>query len=622
MQQFIIMITAKELREKYFEFFKEKEHSLIPSASLVPENDPTVLFTTAGMHPLVPYLMGEKHPEGNRIVNVQKCIRTGDINEVGDTTHLTFFEMLGNWSLGDYFKEKSIPWSWEFLTDKKWLGLDPDRLFVTVYEGDPPSAKAAGGKLIPRDDESIALWQECFKQVDIDAQMDSRIFALGREDNWWGPAGKTGPCGPDTEIFYDVGIKACSDGCKPGCSCGKFVEIWNNVFMEYNKKDDETYEPLSQKNVDTGMGVERTLMTLNDSGVIFEIETLLSIIEKVREISSQSNDVSERIVADHVRAATMIMSDGVAPSNIDQGYVVRKLIRRAVRHGKMLGIKDAFTYKVAEEAIKTMQGQYPEVKENKDLVLNRFTQEEEKFRKTLEIGLKKFNNLVASEQAKDQTIDGKDAFDLFQTYGFPLEMTQELAQESELSVDEKGFYEEFNKHQDLSRTATAGRFKGGLADASETTTKYHTANHLLLASLKEVLGGHVSQKGSNITAERLRFDFNHPDKMTDEEIKKTEDLVNAAIKRDYPVSFEEMTLEEAKARGATGVFESRYGERVKVYTIGDPANPPQADPESPAFSKEICGGPHVEHTGVIGKFKIVKEQSASAGVRRIRAVIE
>ncbi|MBU2575573.1 alanine--tRNA ligase [Patescibacteria group bacterium] len=608
------MITAKELREKYFEFFKKKEHALIPSASLVPENDPTILFTTAGMHPLVPYLMGQKHPSGKRIVNVQKCVRTGDIDDVGDTMHLTFFEMLGNWSLGDYFKKESIPWSWEFLVDE--LGIDPGKLYITVYEGD---------ENVPRDDESIKIWQGLFKKASISAgvadsssggSMDDklpgdmpRIFPLGREDNWWGPAGKTGPCGPDSEMFYDVGKDGCSDACCPGCSCGKYVEIWNNVFMEYNKKEDGTYEPLAQKNVDTGMGVERTVTILNGEDCVFESDTIRPVLDKVRELADQKSDESERIIADHIRSAAMIISDGVVPSNLDQGYVVRKLIRRAIRHARLIGISDMFCSKVALAVINIMRGQYPELKDNKDQIISEFDQEEEKFTKTLKKGLKKFKDLVSKEAMSDQAINGKDVFDLFQTYGFPLEMTREMADEHDLSVDEKGFYEEFNKHQELSRTATQGRFKGGLADNSEQTTKYHTTAHLMLAGLREVLGKHVQQKGSNITAERLRFDFSHPQKMTDNQICDVQDFVNDAIVSDYDVECEEMNVDEAKEKHAVGVFDSKYGDKVKVYTIGN-------------LSKEICGGPHVERTGDMGEFKIIKEQPASAGVRRIRAVLE
>ncbi|MDZ4221637.1 MAG: alanine--tRNA ligase [Patescibacteria group bacterium] len=597
------MITARELRDKYFEFFKGKKHSIIASASLVPENDPTVLFTTAGMHPLVPYLMGEKHPGGARLANAQKCVRTGDIEEVGDSTHLTFFEMLGNWSLGDYFKKESIAWSWEFLVDKKWLAISPEKLYITVYEGED---------MVPKDEESIKLWQERFSSAGIEAKEGERIFPLGREDNWWGPAGNTGPCGPDTEIFYDTAKDACGDACKPGCGCGKYVEIWNNVFMEYNKQADGSYVPLAQKNVDTGMGVERTVAVLNGMESVFEVDTLAPLIKKLESLSGRpyaENEGSFRIIADHVRAAVMMISDGVAPSNIERGYVLRRLIRRAVRHGRLLGIKSAFLGELAKEVFLMYGTVYESIRANHDTIVSVLGSDEEKFAKTLAQGMKKFNDLVASEKARDRVIDAKDAFDLFQSYGFPLEMTQELAHEHGLDVDEKGFWLEFEKHQELSRTASAGKFKGGLADHGEAAVKYHTATHLLHAALRQILGEHAVQKGSNITAERLRFDFTHPEKMADEEIRKVEDFVNSAIKADLAVSVKEMSVQEAKDAGAMGLFEGKYGDKVKVYSIGD-------------ISREICGGPHVEHTGVLGTFKIAKEQSASAGVRRIKAVLE
>jgi len=610
------MITAQELRKKYAAYFEAHEHVMIPSAPLVPENDPTVLFTTAGMHPLVPYLLGEKHPSGTRLVDVQKCVRTGDIDDVGDATHLTFFEMLGNWSLGDYFKKEMIPWSWEFLTGSEWLAIDPNRLYVTVYEGD---------ELVPKDDESIALWQEQFKKAGIEAAVGERIFTLGREDNWWGPAGQTGPCGPDTEMFFDTEKETCSEQCRPGCSCGKYVEIWNDVFMEYNKKADGSYEPLAHKNVDTGMGVERTVAVLNGMQSVFETDTLKPVIEKMESLSGAvyaDYQPSFRIIADHVRAAVLMASDGVVPSNVEQGYVLRRIIRRAVRHARLIGYQKPFLAELVRVVFSVYDAVYPSVKNNHDTIVSALSQEEEKFGTTIERGMKQFNQLVASEKAHDRTVNATDAFDLFQTYGFPLEMTVELAREHNLDVDEKGFYEAFQRHQDLSRTASAGKFAGGLADHSEQATKYHTATHLLHAALREVLGGHVAQKGSNITAERLRFDFTHPDKMTDEQLKEVERLVNAAIEKDYPVRFEEMAVDEAKKRGAIGLFGDKYGEKVKVYSIGDPLQQPKADPESPTFSKEICGGPHVERTGTMGHFVIKKEQSASAGVRRIKAVLE
>lgn len=572
------------------------------SASLIPENDPTVLFTTAGMHPLVPYLLGETHPAGRRIVNVQKCVRTGDIDAVGDNTHLTFFEMLGNWSLGDYFKKEMIPWSWEFLTDKNWLGIDPQKLFVTVYEGDVE---------VPRDEESIKLWQEQFAKVGIEAMVGERIFALGRDDNWWGPAGQTGPCGPDSEMFFDTNKEKCGSNCRPGCSCGKFVEIWNDVFMEYNKQKDGTYIPLINKNVDTGMGIERTVAVLNGFESTFDGDTFQPIIKKVEDLSGKKYNEQKksfRVVADHIRAGVMMIADGVMPANVEQGYILRRLIRRAVRHGRLLGINNNFLGELATEIFAIFDEIYL-LTDKHEKILQVLQDEENKFGKTLETGLKKLKELVGSEKMADRIISGVDAFDLFSTYGFPLEMTQELGAEHGLGVDEKGFYEEFNKHQELSRTATAGKFKGGLADNSEITTKYHTATHLLHAALRQVLGKHVEQRGSNITAERLRFDFSHPTKMTAEEIKQVEDLVNDAINKDYVVNCEETTVEGAKAKGAIGLFESKYGDKVKVYAIGD-------------VSREICGGPHVEHTGLLGKFKIQKEEASSSGVRRIKAILE
>ena len=607
-------MTSKELRKKYFDFFKKKGHALIDSASLIPENDPTVLFTTAGMHPLIPYLMGEKHPQGKRIVNVQKCVRTGDIDGVGDTTHNTFFEMLGNWSLGDYFKKESIPWSWEFLIDE--LGVDPQKLYVTVYEGDEE---------VPKDEESIKLWQECFKKADIDAQVADddakvaddklpadmpRIFPLGREDNWWGPAGKTGPCGPDSEMFYDVGKDSCGGNCKPGCSCGKYVEIWNNVFMEYNKKEDGTYEPLSQKNVDTGMGVERTVTILNNEDCVFEMDTLKPIMEKVRKLSAEQSDQSERVVCDHIRSAVMIISDGAMPSNLDQGYVARKLIRRAIRHARLIGIQDMFCSKVAQIAIDVMSDQYPQVKDKKDDIVRELDQEEEKFTKALKKGIEKMQDICVKLNKKyTNVVDADTTLKIEQSYGMPFEIQEEYFKEKGLDVQTEEHEKGRKKHQELSRTATEGRFKGGLADNSEATTKYHTAAHLALAGLRKVLGDHVQQKGSNITSERLRFDFSHGKKMTDQQISDVEKFVNDAIKADYKVSVEEMTVDEANKQGAVGVFEQKYGDKVKVYKIAEVSN-------------EICGGPHVENTGVIGKFKVAKEKSASAGVRRIRAILE
>jgi len=649
-------MTSKELREKYIEFFKEKGHQEIPSASLVPENDPTVLFTTAGMHPLVPYLMGENHPAGKRIVNVQKCVRTGDIDDVGDSTHNTFFEMLGNWSLGDYFKEDSIKWSWEFLTDKKWLGIDPEKIKVTVFEGDDDA---------PRDKESIKVWQECFEKSGISVEVydkqkknneTARIFPLPKEDNWWGPAGETGPCGPDTEIFIDLGksvnFAKCPNGdnCKPGCHCGRYVEIWNNVFMEYEKKlkvhkviKSKVFEyvALSQKNVDTGMGLERTLAVLNGFDNVYETDVLKPIVAQIKsEVQKLDDEKSIRIIADHIRTSIFMISDGVAPSNLDRGYILRRLLRRAIRHGNLLKMPDGFLLPLAETVIDIYKDFYPKLEKNKNKVLEEIKKEEEKFEKALERGLKKLNEWIAKmkvyhsnvleevEKSPNKKIDnkkklvklqknlpenpGKFAFNLFTTDGFPVELIQEIVKENGISIDIEVFNKEFKKHQILSRTASAGKFKGGLADAGEKTIKLHTAAHLLLESLRRVLGDHIFQKGSNINAERLRFDFSHPDKLTDEEKQKVEDLVNEQIQKKLPVNCEEMSLEEAKKINAMGVFENKYGEKMKVYTIGEGDN---------IFSKEICGGPHVKNTSELGKFRIKKEQSSSAGVRRIKAVL-
>lgn len=638
--KFKIMITSRDLRKKYIEFFKSKGHIEIPSASLVPENDPTVLFTTAGMHPLIPYLLGEKHPSGKRLVNVQKCVRTVDIEDVGDSTHNTFFEMLGNWSLGDYFKNESIRWSWEFLTDEKWLGIDPQRIKVTVFKGDQDA---------PRDEESIKIWQECFGEFGIAGEVydkrkknnkTAKIFPLPKEDNWWGPAGLTGPCGPDTEIFIDLGksanFKKCLNRseCKPGCKCGRYVEIWNNVFMEYNKNAGGKYIPLKQKNVDTGMGLERTLAVLNGFNNVYETDVLAPIVAntknqipntKTTDQKLKTEEIkSVRIIADHIRAAVFMISDGVAPSNLDRGYILRRLLRRAIRYGNLLKMPNGFLLPLAEVVIEIYKEFYPELERNRNKILEGIAKEESKFSYALVKGLKELNKLELMGEAQRiipsqgikafNRVDAKKAFYIYQTYGFPLEMIQEELAKRILFVDEKEFNEELRKHQALSRTASSGKFKGGLADASGQTMKYHTATHLLLASLRKILGSHIYQRGSNITAERMRFDFSHPNKLTDEEKKKVEDLVNEQIQKKLPVSFEEMSLEEAKRLGAMGVFESRYGEKVKVYTMGDE--------KTGVFSREICGGPHVENTGELGKFEIKKEESSSAGVRRIKAVLE
>ena len=616
------MITSRELRQKYLDFFVSKEHKIIPSASLIPENDPTVLFTTAGMHPLVPYLMGEKHPEGKRLANVQKCVRTGDIDEVGDNSHLTFFEMLGNWSLGDYFKKEAIDWSWEFLTSPQYLGLDKHKLSATVFGGDERFST------IPKDDEASQFWISIGMPTDKIAFMPGGV--LEREDNWWGPAGTTGPCGPSSEMFYWQGEESYPpSGSNVSTDGDNWLEIWNDVFLQYDKKDDTIFELLKQKNVDTGMGLDRTIRVLNGFVDIFQIDTLWPLIQKIQDISGHEYieniniTKSMRIIADHIRTATMIMGDDhhIAPSNVDQGYIVRRLIRRAVRHGRNLGIKENFCSQITEEVIKIFAEIYPEVSRNREFILNEISKEESKFRNTIEKGMKEFE-IVSADLQSGSVISAKQAFDLYQSCGFPIEITVELAKEKKLTVDENGFVEEMKKHQDLSRAGAEQKFKGGLADGGEMSMKYHTATHLLHAALRAVLGTHVEQRGSNITAERLRFDFSHPEKMTDEQKKKVEELVNVAIAQNYSVSFAEMTVLEAKAIGSMGLFEDKYGAKVKVYSVGDTKEMPSAHENSLTFSREICGGPHVEHTGILGKFKIIKEEAVSAGVRRIKAILE
>ncbi|MBQ5780464.1 MAG: alanine--tRNA ligase, partial [Spirochaetaceae bacterium] len=550
-------------------------------------------------HPLVPYLMGEPHPAGNRLTDYQKCIRTGDIDSVGDLSHLTFFEMLGNWSLGDYFKKEAIDFSYEFIT--KYLEISPDKLSVTVFAGDDD---------VPRDDESAQYWME-------HGIPKERIYYLPRKDNWWGPAGETGPCGPDTEMFIDTGKEPCGPDCRPGCSCGKYFEIWNDVFMQYNKTKDGTFEPLARKCVDTGMGIERTVAMLQGKKSVYETEVFAPLIAKIEEITGKSygendeNDKSIRIIADHTRAAVFILGDakGVTPSNLGAGYVLRRLIRRAVRHGKKLGLDRVFLRETAEVVIEQYKGAYPELAEKHKFITEELTAEEEKFFKTLKGGQQEFEKLLPNLLKNPQkTIPGRVAFRLYDTFGFPLELTAELAEENGLSVDSEGFNEAFKKHQELSRAGSDQVFKGGLADHSEITTRYHTATHLLHKALRTVLGDHVAQKGSNITAERMRFDFSHPAPMTKDELATVEKMVNDQIARALPVTMETMPLEEARASGAIGLFGEKYEDVVKVYTIGD-------------FSKEICGGPHVENTKELGTFKIQKEQSSSAGVRRIRAVL-
>ncbi|MCD4705400.1 alanine--tRNA ligase [bacterium] len=623
-------MTSKEIRQKYLDFFKSKGHAILPSASLIPENDSTTLFNTAGMQPLIPFLMGEKHPAGTAIANCQKCIRTGDIDCVGDTTHLTFFEMLGNWPLGQYNKEEAVKYSWEFITFEKWLNIDPNKLYITVFEGDSN---------IPKDTDSIEYWQKCFKLKNIEALENERIFALNKKENFWGPVGKSGICGPDTEMFIDTGLGKCSEKCQPGCSCGKYVEIWNDVFMSYYKETDGTYKKLDKPQIDTGFGLERATAILNGKNNVYETDLFIPIVDKIKKLANISNPNSEklksiRIVADHIRSAVMIMGDnlGIVLSNLDQGYVVRRLLRVAIRQGKSLNIPQNInlTVEIAKIVINLMKDVYPELAKNKDVVLNNLIKEETQFEKTLDKGLKELEKLIKigrdkahnsvairlSPEKKPKpsqyainSITPKDAFKLYSTYGFPLEMiNQELAKHL-LYIDEKEFYEEFQKHKNLSRTASAGKFKGGLADHSKIVTKYHTATHLLHQALRQILGEHVQQKGSNLNAERLRFDFSHPEKMTEEEIKKVEDLVNQKIGAKLKILCDEKSLTEAQNEGAIGLFSNKYGNQVKVYSISD-------------FSKEICGGPHVNNTSELGHFKIKKEQSASSGVRRIKAVLE
>ena len=596
----VVMKTyhSADLRAMFLKFFQDHGHAVISSASVIPENDPTVLFTTAGMHPLVPYLMGQKHPAGTRLTDVQKCVRTGDIEDVGDFSHLTFFEMLGNWSLGDYFKKEMIPWSWEFLTSEKYLGLPKDRLAFTVFAGD---------KDCPRDEESANLWRSC-------GVADDHIFYLPKENNWWGPAGVTGPCGPDTEMFIITDKEPCGPDCSPACSCGRYLEIWNDVFMQYNKKEDGTFEPLAQKNVDTGMGLERTICVLNGKKSVYETDLFENILGKIAELSGKTYGEDEvttkafRIIADHMRTSTFIMGDdrGVSPANVDQGYVLRRLIRRAVRYGMEIGMPDGFTGEIAKVIIEQYKDVYPELKRNEAFVLDQLALEETRFAKTLKQGNREFEKLA--QRVKDGRIDGESAFHLYDTYGFPVEMTCELAKDAGLTVDMEGFKECFKKHQATSQAGAEQRFKGGLADHSAQSARLHTATHLLHAALRKVLGDEVAQKGSNITAERLRFDFSFGRKMTKEEIAEVERLVNEAIDAHAPIVCEEMTVPEAQAQGAIGLFTSKYGENVKVYTMGP-------------YSKEICGGPHATNTGDLKSFKIQKEESSSAGVRRIKAVI-
>lgn len=646
-------MTAKELRTMYVEFFKERGHREIPSASLLPENDPTVLFTIAGMHPLVPYLLGEKHPGGKRLTNIQKCVRTVDIDEVGDDMHLTFFEMMGNWSLGDYFKEESIAMSYDFLTN--YLHIPAERLAVTVFEGD---------ELAPPDREAERTWRE-------QGLKQEQIFRYGREENWWGPAGQTGPCGPDTEIFYDMGKPKCGPGCGPSCSCGKYVEIWNNVFLQYNKMADGSFAELEQKNVDTGMGLERVLTIFNGKTNVYDTELFQPVMARLKEflevseeqlpgqcenkggqLDTFSNETGaamplrdRRIICEHIRAVCFILGDPrkIVPSNTEQGYILRRLIRRVIRLLKQARLGSAHLLELAEIIIGQYGDTYSELEENHDFILEQLQKEYALFSKTLDEGLKKANQYLEKiltvtarptpginadhnpdraysnengvekevtepEYGKGGVLSGEMAFKLYDTYGFPIEFTMELAGEKGCEVDIEGFRNKFREHQEKSRQGAAGKFAGGLADHSEQTARLHTATHLLNGALRAVLGEVVSQRGSNITAQRLRFDFSFGRKVTQEELEQVEAIVNEAIERKIDVIQEEMTPQEAYAAGAVGVFSDKYGDRVKVYTI-------------PGYSKEICGGPHAKNTGELGAFKILKEEASSAGVRRIKAVI-
>lgn len=591
-------MKAAEIRRKYIDFFKKRNHVEIKSAPLIPENDPTCLFTTAGMHPLVPYLLGAKHPAGKRLTDYQKCIRTGDIDEVGDAVHLTFFEMLGNWSLGDYFKKEMIGMSFEFLTGKENLNIPVDMLAVTVFAGDGDC---------PFDEEAFNEWRS-------HGIPEERIAKLGKKDNWWGPAGTTGPCGPDTEMFYWTGPLPAPQVFDPADK--RWVEIWNDVFMQYNKTADGKFEPLAQRNVDTGMGLERVTAILQGKTSCYETEIFAPIFAKLDEIrgitvAPEVRTSSERIIADHLRAATFILADGITPGKVDQPYVLRRLIRRAIREGRKLGITEPFTAKIADAVIAEFGDVYPELREKADIIREELTREEKQFAVTLEKGTHEFQKLIDRVPAhiEKKIISGKNAFNLYETYGFPIELTEEMAWEKGFQVDRAGYDAAFAKHQEMSRAGAEQKFKGGLADSSEATAALHSATHLLQAALRKVLGTHVEQRGSNITAERLRFDFSHEEKLTPEQLKQVEDLVNDAIRRDLPIVCEEMDLETAKKSGAMGLFENKYDAKVKVYTMGD-------------VSKEICGGPHAKRTGELGVFKIKKEESSSRGVRRIKAVLE
>lgn len=584
-------MKAIEIRNKYLNFFKRHGHNVIPSAPLIPENDPSVLFTTAGMQPLVPYLLGEKHPEGTRLTDFQKCVRTNDINEVGDNRHLTYFEMLGNWSLGDYFKEESVAMSYEFLT--KELGIPAEKISVTCFAGDEDC---------PKD----TVTAECWKKAGIP---EERIYFFGKDDNWW-IAGEEGPCGPDTEMFYDTGKEKCSEGCNPSCGCGKYVEIWNNVFMEYLKTSDGKYQKLKQQNVDTGLGLERMTMLLQGKKTPFEIEIFKPVMDKLEELEKVDDIASRRIVAEHLRSSMMIILDGGIPSNVDRGYILRRLIRRMTRRLRKLQIDTNQISTLIDISIDAQKELYPELETNKERIKTVIIEEINKFEKTLERGEREFNKIVNKLKAENKdTISGQDLFTLYETYGFPPEVTQDLAEEQGIKIDNTEFDRLFKEHQEKSRMGSEQKFKGGLSGNGEMETKYHTATHLLNAALKQVIGKDVHQKGSNITPERMRFDFSCDHKLTDEEKKQVEDLVNKWINEDLPVTIEEMSKEDAIKSGAECMFIEKYPDIVTVYSIGD-------------VSKELCGGPHVKNTKVLGTFKIKKEEACSAGVRRIKAILE
>lgn len=588
-------MTAKELRTMYVNFFKERGHTEIASASLLPENDPTVLFTTAGMHPLVPYLLGERHPGGKRLTGIQKCVRTDDIDEVGDDTHLTFFEMMGNWSLGDYFKERSISMSYEFLTD--CLHIPAEKLAVTVFAGDA---------LVPADREAEGIWKSL-------GLKEEQIYRYGREENWWGPAGQTGPCGPDTEIFYDMGKPKCGPDCGPSCKCGKYVEIWNNVFMQFKKEEDGSFSELKQKNIDTGMGLERVLTIFNGKTSVYDTELFVPVMEKLGEILELSGKTiperDRRIICEHIRAVTFLLGDPkkIAPSNTEQGYILRRFIRRIIRLFRKADIHENYLCALSEVVIDQYWEAYPELKENRSFILEQLDREYSLFSRTLDEGLRKANRYLDAVGG-GRALSGELAFKLYDTYGFPIEFTAELAQEKGCLVDTDGFYRKFKEHQEKSRQGAAGKFAGGLADHNEQTARLHTATHLLGGALRKVLGDKISQRGSNITAQRLRFDFSFDRKVTQEELAQVAAIVNEAIEKRIDVVMEELPLKDAYEAGAIGVFSGKYEEIVKVYTIA-------------GYSKEICGGPHARNTGELVSFKILKEEASSAGVRRIKAVI-